>query len=100
MLENQRKQHIITALIQLVVIVLFTISVFYMFKVEAVVLNPIPYLVGVGSAIIIIDTLVLLLISKKRKTISPVSAVTEIACSAENIDEKNENDASHKVRDR
>lgn len=99
MLENHMKQNIITALIQLIVIVLYAISVFYMFKVEAVVLNPIPYLVGVGLAIIIIDTLVLFRISKKRQPISPVSAVSEIACSAENIDEKNKNDASHTNED-
>lgn len=95
MLENHMKQNIITALIQLIVIVLYAISVFYMFKVEAVVLNPIPYLVGVGFVIIIIDTLVLLRISKERQQISPVLAVSEFACSAENIDEVYENNASH-----
>ncbi|MDD2234199.1 MAG: hypothetical protein PHZ11_04320 [Desulfitobacteriaceae bacterium] len=95
MLINQMKQHIITALIQLIVIVLYAISVFYLFKVEAVVLNPIPYLVGTGLAMIIIDTLVLLRISKERQLISPVSAVSEIAVSAEDNDEADEHKASY-----
>ena len=63
--QEKNKSYLTIGLIQLITIITFTATMYFMFTKESVILNPVPYTVGIGAVIIIIDFIILSSIFKK-----------------------------------
>ena len=63
--QEKNKSYLTIGLIQLITILIFTAIMYFMFTKESVILNPIPYTVGIGAVMIIIDLIILSKIFKK-----------------------------------
>ena len=63
--QDKNKSYLTIGLIQLITIIIFTAIMYFMFTKESVILNPIPYTVGIGAVMIIIDLIILSKIFKK-----------------------------------
>ena len=63
--QEKNKSYLTIGLIQLITIIIFTAIMYFMFTKESVILNPIPYTVGIGAVMIIIDLIILSKIFKK-----------------------------------
>ena len=63
--QEKNKSYLTIGLIQLITIITFTATMYFMFTKENVILNPVPYTVGIGAVIIIIDFIILSSIFKK-----------------------------------
>lgn len=59
------KKYTVIGLVQLLIVMLFSIAIFFMFKVEKIILNPIPYALGLAIPIIILDSIILIYLFKK-----------------------------------
>ena len=57
--KEKNKSYLTIGLIQLITIITFTSIMYFMFTKESVILNPVPYTVGIGAVIIIIDFIIL-----------------------------------------
>ena len=66
--QEKNKSYLIIGIIQLITIITFTATMYFMFTKESVILNPIPYTVGIGAVMIIIDFIILSAIFKKYDT--------------------------------
>ncbi|KGK91405.1 hypothetical protein DP73_03835 [Desulfosporosinus sp. HMP52] len=66
MFKKGLQRNIISAVVQLIALGIYAVSIIKMIKVESVVLNPIPYFLGLGMVIIVIDTLILLYLLKEQ----------------------------------
>ena len=66
--QEKSKSYLIIGIIQLMTIIVFSATMYFMFTKEGVILNPIPYTVGIGAVIIIIDFIILSVIFKKYDT--------------------------------
>lgn len=66
--KEKNKSYLIIGLIQLITIITFTATMYVMFTKENVILNPVPYTVGIGAVMIIIDFIILSKIFKKYDT--------------------------------
>ena len=62
---QKNKSYLTIGLIQLITIITFTAIMYFMFTKESVILNPLPYTVGIGAVILIIDFIILSAIFKK-----------------------------------
>lgn len=65
MIRKGLNRNIISGVIQLISLGLYAISILTMIKNESIVLNPIPYFIGLAVVIIIIDILILLYVFKE-----------------------------------
>ena len=63
--QEKNKSYLTIGLIQLITIITFTATMYFMFTKESVILNPVPYTVGIGAVMIIIDFMILSKILKK-----------------------------------
>ena len=63
--QEKNKSYLTIGIIQLITIITFTATMYFMFTKESVILNPVPYTVGIGAVIIIIDFIILSSIFKK-----------------------------------
>ena len=63
--QEKSKSYLIIGIIQLMTIIVFSATMYFMFTKESVILNPVPYTVGIGAVIIIIDFIILSSIFKK-----------------------------------
>ena len=63
--QEKNKSYLTIGLIQLITIITFTATMYFMFTKESVILNPVPYTVGIGAVMIIIDFIILSAIFKK-----------------------------------
>ena len=63
--QEKNKSYLIIGLIQLITIITFTATMYFMFTKESVILNPVPYTVAIGAIILIIDFIILSKIFKK-----------------------------------
>lgn len=59
------KKYTVIGLIQSLIVILFSIAIFFMFKIEKIILNPIPYSLGLAIPIIILDSIILIYLFKK-----------------------------------
>ncbi len=59
------KKYLIIGTVQLLIVMLFSLAVYFMFKIENIILNPIPYTVGLGVPILIVDLVILIALFKK-----------------------------------
>ena len=66
--QEKNKSYLIIGIIQLIIIIIFSATMYFMFTNESVILNPIPYTVGIGAVMIIIDFIILSAIFKKYDT--------------------------------
>lgn len=60
--SNRIKKYLIVTIIQVAIISFYTIGIFFAFKLEAVTLHPIRYILPIAILLIIIDIVSLLLI--------------------------------------
>ena len=63
--QEKNKSYLTIGLTQLITIITFTAIVYFMFTKESVILNPVPYTVGIGAVILIIDFIILFAVFKK-----------------------------------
>ena len=63
--QEKNKSYLTIGIIQLITIITFTATMYFMFTKESVILNPVPYTVGIGSVMIIIDFIILSKIFQK-----------------------------------
>ena len=63
--QEKNKSYLTIGIIQLITIITFTAIMYFMFTKESVILNPVPYTVGIGAVMIIIDFMILSKILKK-----------------------------------
>ena len=66
--QEKNKSYLTIGLIQLITIIAFTAIMYFMYTKESVILNPVPYTVGIGAVILIIDFIILSKIFKKYDT--------------------------------
>ena len=66
--QGKNKSYLTIGLIQLITIIAFTAIMYFMYTKENVILNPVPYTVGIGAVILIIDFIILSKIFKKYDT--------------------------------
>ncbi len=62
MKNSKIKQYLLTIIIQILVITIHTICSFYAFKLEAVALEPVKYILPLGAALLCIDIICELII--------------------------------------
>ncbi len=55
----------IIGLTQILVILLFTLGIHFMYEIEKIILNPIPYTIGFGILVLVINFFILNFIFKK-----------------------------------
>ena len=63
--QGKSKSYIIIGIIQLITIIIFSSTMYFMFGKESVILNPVPYTVEIEGFILIIDFIILSAILKK-----------------------------------
>ena len=63
--QYKSKIYLTIGIIQLITIIVFTAIMYLMYTNESVILNPVPYTVGIGALILIIDFIILSAIFKK-----------------------------------
>ena len=63
--QEKNKSYLTIGLIQLITIITFTTIMYFMFTKESIILNPVPYTVGIGAVMIIIDFIILSAVFKK-----------------------------------
>ena len=63
--QEQNKSYLTIGFIQLITIITFTATMYFMFTKESVALNPVPYTVGMGAVMLTIDFIILSKIFKK-----------------------------------
>ena len=61
------KQYLVSAIIQIVLITMFIVSLIAVLNIEKVVMNPVPYIIPIGAMVIIIDCVILLFIYRKKQ---------------------------------
>ncbi|HHV98549.1 MAG TPA: hypothetical protein GXX36_03085 [Clostridiaceae bacterium] len=61
------KQYLISAIIQIILITVFIVSVALLLRIEKVVMNPLPYLIPVGAVVVVIDIVFLMFIYRKNR---------------------------------
>lgn len=64
---SKTKKYLITTIIQILLITVYAVSNFFAFKIEAVVLEPLKYILPLAILFIVIDAISLLLIFKNNK---------------------------------
>lgn len=60
-----KRKYLIEVGIQILVILVFAVINYFIFKIEKVILNPIPYVVCLALLLIILDVVLLLFINKR-----------------------------------
>lgn len=70
MRSTRIKKYLITTIIQVLLITVYAVTNFFAFKVEAVVLEPLKYILPLAILFIVIDAISLLLIFKNKKMIN------------------------------
>ena len=63
--QEKNKSYLIIGLIQLITIITFIVIMYFMYTKESVILNPVPYTVGIGAVMLIIDFIILSTVFKK-----------------------------------
>lgn len=64
--KSNLKLYSIIIILQVLVLMIFSVATYFLFKIESVILNPIPYTIGIGAFMIVIDLLILILIKEYR----------------------------------
>ncbi len=59
------KKYLMIGSVQLLIVMLFSLVVYFMFKIESIILNPIPYTVGLGAPVLIVDLVILIYLFKR-----------------------------------
>ena len=62
------KQYLISAIIQIVLITIFIVSVVVVLEIEKVVMKPVPYFILIGAVVVVIDCVILMFIYKKNRS--------------------------------
>lgn len=63
--QEKNKSYLTIGIIQLITIITFTVTVYFMFTKEKVILNPVLYTVGMGAVMLTVDFIILSKILKK-----------------------------------
>lgn len=60
------KQYLVSIIIQVIIVTIFIASVIFVSGIEAVVLNPAPYIIPIGVVVIAIDFITLLFVYRNN----------------------------------
>ncbi len=66
MKKDGRKEYILTGIVQVLIIALHAIGSLYAFKLEAIVLAPLKYIMLLGVTLLCVDIICVLIIFRKR----------------------------------
>ena len=59
-----KSKYILIIISQLTIVMLFSIAIYFMFKIETIFFNPIPYTIGLSTILLLLDLLILIYLFK------------------------------------